>query len=571
MDRRTVGRHGRSVIVAALLSFAPWAAATAAQETAAQDTIMSSYLVQLGEINGRIGFLAARFDSAAGEDRELFADQLSRRWEEHHRLLGRMVEATEEARESGTERADATALVRSALLNDVAWFRTRIDEVRGEIQQLRLARPDTPPDRLTELEIELTERNVVLDRLIVRAVDDVEWARPLGVDLGFEHALLDRALENRAAILAARIELAADQKAALLERAGRPAADSVDIRARVRALDEKLFGATNSLQSMVALMQRRNIPTADHQKLLLETTGDLGSSVLDPDVVGGLLADRWGESREWLAANSGKLVVRTLTIVLVLVVFGVLARLGRRGVKAVLGAARVDVSELLKRLLIGLTSKMIWFVGFLVVLSMLGVDVGPALAGLGIAGFVIGFALQDTLSNFASGLMIMFYQPFDVGDFITAGGVSGAVQSLTLVSTMINTPDNQLMIIPNNKVWGDVINNVTAEDTRRVDLVFGISYQDDIEKARGIMREVVSGHELVLDDPAPVIRVNNLGDSSVDFVCRPWCRTEDFWTVRWDIMETVKNRFDAEGVSIPFPQRDVHLYSQTGGAAPEGT
>jgi small conductance mechanosensitive channel len=122
------------------------------------------------------------------------------------------------------------------------------------------------------------------------------------------------------------------------------------------------------------------------------------------------------------------------------------------------------------------------------------------------------------------------------------------------------------MVIPNSKVWGDVINNITAEDKRRVDLVFGIGYEEDIEKARKILDEIVAGHDLVLENPAPVIRVHTLNDSSVDFVCRPWCKTGDYWTVYWDITEAVKQRFDAEGVSIPFPQRDVHLYSHAAAA-----
>jgi small conductance mechanosensitive channel len=166
--------------------------------------------------------------------------------------------------------------------------------------------------------------------------------------------------------------------------------------------------------------------------------------------------------------------------------------------------------------------------------------------------------------------MIMIYRPFDVGDIINAGGVLGKVQSLTLVSTVITTFDNQRMVVPNKSVWGDVINNVTAEDKRRVDLVFGIGYDDDIPKAQRILMEIVTSHDLTLKDPDPVVRVHALGESSVDFVCRPWCKTDDYWTVHWDITEAVKRRFDEEGISIPFPQRDVHFYPQAEQAAGSG-
>jgi small conductance mechanosensitive channel len=255
------------------------------------------------------------------------------------------------------------------------------------------------------------------------------------------------------------------------------------------------------------------------------------------------------------------LAVRLGTILVILLVTGVLARLSRRAVARVLGSSRVHVSNLLKGLAIGAASKLVWLVALLVVLSVLGINLGPALAGLGIAGFVLGFALQDSLSNFAAGMMIMVYRPFDVGDLITAAGVTGKVKDLTLVSTVITTMDNQLLIVPNGKIWGDVINNVTGQTMRRVDMVFGIGYDDDIEKAQRIMEEVLTSHQLVLDDPEPMVRVHNLGDSSVDFICRPWCKTDDYWDVYWDVTETVKRRFDEEGVSIPFPQRDVHVYA----------
>ena len=185
---------------------------------------------------------------------------------------------------------------------------------------------------------------------------------------------------------------------------------------------------------------------------------------------------------------------------------------------------------------------------------------GPLLAAIGAAGLVIGFALQGTLSNFASGIMIMVYRPFDVGDVISAAGTTGKVIGMNLVTTLVRTFDNQSIFIPNNKVWGDVITNVTANPTRRVDMKFGIGYGDDIERAREVLLEVVTSHEKVLADPAPVVQVGELGDSSVNFIVRPWSRTEDYWEVFWDVTREVKARFDAEGISIPFPQRDLHVH-----------
>ena len=191
-------------------------------------------------------------------------------------------------------------------------------------------------------------------------------------------------------------------------------------------------------------------------------------------------------------------------------------------------------------------------------------DVTPMLAALGAAGFVVGFALKDTLGNFASGIMILAYRPFDVGDQIDAANVNGLVESVSLFATHIRTFDNKMTIVPNNKIWGDIITNATASDPRRVDMVFGIGYDDDIEMANNTLLSLLQQHPLVLREPAPVVKLNELADSSVNFICRPWTKTQDYWSVYWDITQSVKETFDQKGISIPYPQRDVHLHKEIG-------
>ena len=159
-------------------------------------------------------------------------------------------------------------------------------------------------------------------------------------------------------------------------------------------------------------------------------------------------------------------------------------------------------------------------------------------------------------------MMILFYKPFDVGDVVEAGTVFGTVSHMSLVNTTILTLDNQTLVVPNNKIWGDVIKNLNSQSERRVDMVFGIGYADDIPKAERVLQSIVSAHDAVLEEPEPVVRLHELGDSSVNFVVRPWVKSEDYWTVYWDVTREVKMRFDAEGISIPFPQRDVHLYQE---------
>ena len=200
-------------------------------------------------------------------------------------------------------------------------------------------------------------------------------------------------------------------------------------------------------------------------------------------------------------------------------------------------------------------------VGLLLGLVALEVNITPLVAVIGAAGFVIAFALQNTLSNFASGLMIMFYKPFDIDDWVETSEFMGKVDSMTLVTTNVMTADNKLMVVPNNELWGKVITNVTGSSERRVDLVFGISYDDDIALAERVLAEELAAHPLVLKEPKPDIRVGELADSSVNLNCRPWVKTQDYWSVYWEITRAVKIRFDTEGITIPFPQRDVHTHN----------
>jgi small conductance mechanosensitive channel len=221
------------------------------------------------------------------------------------------------------------------------------------------------------------------------------------------------------------------------------------------------------------------------------------------------------------------------------------------------------MSCLLKNFLNRFIQRSIIFIGILVALSNLGVEVSALLALLGGGAFILGFALQDTLGNFASGVMLILYRPFDVHDIVEVGGIHGKVDKVSLVNTTIRTFDNKIVIVPNKQVWGQIITNSTASKIRRVDMVFGISYSDDIDQAQSILQQLVSDHSLIREEPEPIIELHTLGESSVDFVCRPWCKTEDYWRVYWDITKQVKKAFDSSGVSIPFPQRDVHIYQDS--------
>ena len=200
---------------------------------------------------------------------------------------------------------------------------------------------------------------------------------------------------------------------------------------------------------------------------------------------------------------------------------------------------------------------------FLAVLAKLGIQTTSFIAVLGAAGLAIGLALQGSLSNFASGVMLVLFRPFKVGDYIEAGGTSGTVEEMLIFSTKMKTPDNKAVFVPNGSITGGTIVNYSAKDTRRVDLVFGVSYEDDISKVKQIIDEVLNADDRILKDPAPTVGLAELGESSVNFVVRPWVSAADYWAVRFSLNETMKLRFDQEGVSIPYPQRDVHLHEKS--------
>jgi len=192
--------------------------------------------------------------------------------------------------------------------------------------------------------------------------------------------------------------------------------------------------------------------------------------------------------------------------------------------------------------------------------GQLGIKTTSFLAVLGAASLAIGLALKDSLANFSSGVMLILFRPFKVADVVTIGGETGKVEAISVFSTILNTGDNQKKIIPNGTISNATITNITANPTRRVDLVVGIGYDDDIRKAKDTLEEILASEDLILKDPAPTVAVSNLGDSSVDLVVRPWVKTEDYWTVYFALTEKIKLTFDARGISFPYPQQDVHLF-----------
>jgi len=226
---------------------------------------------------------------------------------------------------------------------------------------------------------------------------------------------------------------------------------------------------------------------------------------------------------------------------------------------SVRGLTRAKTDPTLIPFLSGIVYYVALAVVVIAVLGLFGIETTSLVAVLGAAGLAIGLALQGTLSNFSSGVMLLVFRPFKKGDFVDVGGTKGTIHEVGIFTTVLNTPDNVRIIVPNSSIYGNTITNYSAYDTRRNDLVVGVSYGDDLTVAEAVIRRVLESEERVLDDPPAQVAVAELGDSSVSFVVRPWCRSEDDWPLRFDLTRRLKEELEKGGCSIPFPQRDVHL------------
>ncbi len=217
------------------------------------------------------------------------------------------------------------------------------------------------------------------------------------------------------------------------------------------------------------------------------------------------------------------------------------------------------MDEILVNFVASITRTILLLVVVIAALNQLGVDTTSLIALVGAAGLAVGLALQNSLQNFAAGVMLIIFRPFKAGDFVEVAGTAGVVEMIGIFSSTLRTGDNREMIIPNGAIYGGTITNYSARATRRVDMVFGVGYDDDLKKAKELLNQIISADDRVLAEPAPVIAVSELADSSVNFVVRPWVNSADYWAVLWDTTEKVKLEFDANGLSIPYPQMDVHL------------
>ena len=467
-------------------------------------------------------------------------------------------------KDQGLNLGEFSSDVDKALANHFDLAKTTLDRIS---QSVVLPTNDMSP---TDRTIAYAQVFAALDTLN-RIYDDfskgITAARSFGKDLSEAETYLKERISDRAVNTSVFLEMALRDITAL-RAAAAIAPEEASIKVSLTEAESRLQSAAKELERIANRMDQYDLDTTEYRAQILQATGEISADIFNLDVIMGLISKWWGRTTDVLIEEGPGFLFQVLLFLLIVYIARKFALIAEKLVKRALSPSRVRISRLLENMIVSTAGNVVLVIGILVGLSQLGISLGPLLAGLGIAGFIIGFALQDTLSNFASGLMILFYRPYDVGDFIESNGVRGEVSHMSLVNTTILTIDNQTIVLPNNMVWQNMIMNITGQELRRVDLMFGVSYSDDIPKVENILADVVASQEQVLEEPKPMIRLHELGDSSVNFVVRPWVKTEDYWDVYWDLMRKVKIRFDEEGISIPFPQRDVHHYYETAPVPP---
>ena len=564
-----------------LMMAAVWSALSASLIAAQTRSTTSPWVAPVGDstlvlsdaFKARIGEVAATVrvrdslttlaDSATGASRELLEELIWQRQEVINAGLLEVANLMRAEQAGGKDLTGERLVVSEGIRQSWPRYLTQLERRQRQLDQLSSARDAATGAARLAAESEMTRQS---DRVVTAyetLVDLLRAFERVGIELPEQRAYLTRALHVAAEGLVTRVQLANRDRmsaGALLSRD----ASNTELRFALESNEEKLKRATHSLSTAIRLMDRIGLETTDFRVALISMTGRITADVFKWEVLIGLQRALWRQFLDFLAGKAPQWLFQGLIITLTFLGFRALSRFVRRAVRR--AVQHSGFSELLRDTVTRLSAYGVMLVGFLVILTQLGVQVAPLLAGLGVAGFVVGFAMQNTLSNFAAGGMILGNQPFDVGDEIEVAGVVGTVKRMSLVSTTILTPDNQKLIIPNSNVWGGVIRNRTAQPTRRVDLTFGIGYGDDIDKAEHVLREIVVSHPNVLKEPAPTVKLNQLADSSVIFVVRAWTAQDRHQDVQWDLTRAVKLRFDHEGISIPFPQRELHVRMERGEA-----
>lgn len=553
-------------------SFHSWADTTPppATKTPTLNELMAEHVIIKNGIeaaNKRISQLEESWKSSTSEmTQDLIQQQVVT---EIRNTTGQIDQFLDQVRSANTP--EAIALGEDLIKEEIDFFEARLAPASTDLGDLFAQYEKSSADEQLLVLFNINDFYVYINWLIAERANNLKLLEGWQIDTTAEQQQLNREITSYADFMYSYLGNNSRMRE-LLENEIRslPADARSAMQARIATQNRLVHSAVNNLREVVVLMEEQGLPVDHYNELIFKTTGNLAEAVVDFDTLKTVVLGFWEDCVHWVKSNIGGLISRLMLFALLMAGTVMLARLVRRIISRAVTHKRAKFSTLVQDFFIKIGSNIVLIFGLLFALAQVGLDLAPVLTGLGVAGIVIGFALQDTLSNFASGMMILIYRPFDVGDFVEAGGVAGKVGKMSLVNTTIRTFDNQVFLVPNAKIWGETIKNLTSERLRRVDMVFGTAYSDNITRVEEILHDIVISHPKVLKTPEHMIRLHLLNESSVDYIVRPWVKTDDYWDVYWDITREVKVRFDREGITIPFPQREIHFYGQANACLPAG-
>ena len=545
-------------VAAPLVAQDPAPASTGQGDAATRDE--ARLLARAAESRWReIEVLLAQYAEAEGDERLIIDAQILRKADALRDELSELTDTIASLDAQGIAVPEPRRIAGSMLSRVLATIVEEHDSIQASINELVSQRNGIEPSEFATHERRISRANTELDEHFAAETEVIGYLETLGFNTDEEYAELDRSLDERAIRLSAEIQVASRRIDELEEQLGRAGVEATDLRAELGGYQKRFDSSIRSLTAVVELMKARGLQTAELRQQLIRATGVVTDDILDAEVAIGLLQQSWRNLKRWFAVQAPQAVFNLLVFGLILLGFKVLAEFVGAMVDRTTSRSESRAPQLLKNVARAIIRRALMLLGLLVALSYLGVQVGPLLAGLGIVGFIVGFALQDTLANFASGLMILVYRPFDLGDSIEVAGVSGRVHDLNLVSTTITTFDNRRVIIPNKTIWGGVICNITAETTRRIDLEFSTGTHEETDRVESFLLDVLASHDLVLAEPAAVVRLHRMTDTGATWIVRPWVKTSDYWSVYWDVTRSVKDRFRDADVEPPSPRQDVVL------------
>ncbi len=532
----------------AVIMFSPMAVHATATDDIQEP---SAAEISIDNLNREIVDLSQSLSQASGDERDALQLQLFQKNEELRSQLASAIERETISRDK------LILLVKKQEQYSEDATNYLSEKIKKVVEDLNKAKDE---EKLA-LVNDYRELQRYLDVSFDSSWQNLAWLKELGAQNERAEAELKDKIDKRMRLLSASIEYLSQQSEIIgSQLSSSPESEKASLQLSQLITKQRLNIATESLRNLISIGDKVGLETSEYKRQIFEVTGNITHDLLNTKVVWSILSHWSNSALDWFAENAPQHIFQLFVFALILLIARGLAKLTRKVVRKAVASKNLKLSHLMQDFFISMSGKFVWVIGIMVGLSQLGLNLAPILTGFGIAGVIIGFALQDTLSNFAAGMMLLIYRPFDVGDFVYAGGVDGKVSHMSLVNTTIRTFDNQIIIVPNSKIWGDVIKNVTHERIRRVDMVFGIGYADDLLKAESVLSDIITSHPSVLRTPEPMIKVHTLNTSSVDFIVRPWVKTDDYWDVYWDVTKEVKLRFDREGISIPFPQQDVHLH-----------